>query len=61
MKIGFNFIGLNEIRYEPITEFDYIFLNTNNIKDQEPNYHNFNFIYERVNSDEIFLRLVIIK
>lgn len=57
LKIGFNFIGLNEIRYEPITEFDYIFLNTNNIKDQEPNYHNFNFIYERVNSDEIFFKI----
>ena len=61
LHIGFNIIGLNDIKYEPISGADYTFHEViNDVKQKAFNYHNFNFIYEKVNSSEIFLRLVII-
>ena len=58
LHIGFNIIGLNDIKYEPISGADYTFHEViNDVKQKAFNYHNFNFIYEKVNSSEIFFKV----
>ncbi|MBD74993.1 MAG: hypothetical protein CMM96_05880 [Rickettsiales bacterium] len=58
LHIGFNFIGLNEVKYEPILGYDYTFYEVpSDVKKEAPNYHKFNFIYEEVNSGKIFFKI----
>ena len=57
LLLGFNFLGLNQIKYEPLSGIDYSFYDIYWDKTKRiPNYKDFDFIYEDENTGEIFFK-----